>query len=259
MPEINYVEFKTEPYILPAVVVIISIVILIHYFYTRIYGKKHVNNTDKHYSDIRSWYYGTYANPLDVQHLVQTETDSILAQIDASLNELEDIMDVLLQEETTVSQLIKDTLKAQIIQHAQNVNITNEQIIQTNDLIMKVSDLQVENATSLDNIKEVYIQKMHKYLDDLIHSLSVIQYQYNISSVTSSMNGAMGQLSNLYNAIRGTIVKYIDNGFIPTYIDGELDDADKIPELETRRTFDRNAIQGNFGSIGRSFQQYGYT
>ena len=88
MSEINYVEFKTEPYILPAVVVIISIVILIHYFYTRIYGKKHVNNKDKHYSDIRSWYYGTYANPLDVQNLVENK----IAQMkEATLKEIKDI------------------------------------------------------------------------------------------------------------------------------------------------------------------------
>ena len=128
-----------------------------------------------------------------------------------------------------------------------------------NDLIMKVNDLQLENANSLDHVKQAYIEKIHTYLDNLINSLSVIQYQYNISSVTSSMNGAMGQLENLYNAIRGTIVKYIDSGFIPEYINNNLDDADKIPELKTRTTFDRNTMQNNFGSIGSLFLQHGYT
>ena len=138
MTEVNYVEFKSEPYILPAIVIIISVIIIIHYFYTRIYGKKYQYDKSKHYSDIRSWYYGKYANPLDVEHLVQSETDNILADIDASLNELEDIMNVLSEEEIQLDNTIRDTLVAKIMDHAKNVNVTNEQIIQMNDLIMKV-------------------------------------------------------------------------------------------------------------------------
>ena len=74
----------------------------------------------------------------------------------------------------------------------------------------------------------------------MIRSLSVIQYQYNIASVTSTMNSAMGHLEKLYNAIRGTIIKHINTGFIPEYVDTNLKDPEQIPQLKTRNTFDRS-------------------
>jgi len=90
-------------------------------------------------------------------------------------------------------------------------------------------------------------------------SFGLLLFLPDSTSVTSSMNSAMGQLENLYNAIRGTIVKHIDSGFIPDYIDSNLNDPDQIPKLETRNTFDRSGLQNNFGNIGRVFQTYGYT
>jgi hypothetical protein len=261
MSDINLQEWNTlsTPYILPATVFIITAIILIHYFYTRIYGKFYKNDLSRHYSDIRSWYYGTYKNPLDVADLVENETTSILASIDSSLNDLENTIDELSQKKIEIDETIRDTIIAEILSHANNVNVTNEQIIQMNDLIMKVNDLQIKNAESLLDVKQIYIDKLHTYLDDLIRSLTVIQYQYNIASVTSTMNSAMGHLEKLYNAIRGTIIKHINTGFIPEYVDTNLTDPDQIPQLETRNTFDRSGLQNNFGNISRLFQTYGYT
>tara|TARA_B100001173_G_C15976289_1_gene542339 strand:- start:610 stop:1389 length:780 start_codon:yes stop_codon:yes gene_type:complete len=259
MSDIQLEERKFIPFVLPAIVFIIAAIILIHYFYTRIYGKFYKNDLSRHYSDIRSWYYGTYKNPLDVSGLVENETSSILANIDSSLNDLEETISELSQKKIEIDETIQDAIIAEILSHANNVNVTNEQIIQMNDLIIKVNDLQIKNSESLQDVKQVYINKLHTYLDDLIRSLDVIQYQYNIASVTSSMNSAMGQLENLYNAIRGTIVKHIDSGFIPDYIDNNLNDPEQIPKLETRNTFDRSGLQNNFGNIGRVFQTYGYT
>ena len=120
---------------------------------------------------------------------------------------------------------------------------------------MKAYGLQTKNVETLNNVKQLYIDRFHVYLDDMIRSLEVIQYQYNIASVTTSMNGAMGQLENLYNAIRGTIVKYIDNEFIPTYINNDINDPNDIPSLETKNVYDRTAGQ-NYNNITKLFQTY---
>ena len=146
----------STPYILPATVFIITAIILIHYFYTRIYGKFYKNDLSRHYSDIRSWYYGTYKNPLDVADLVENETSSIFINIDSSLNDLENTIDELSQKKIEIDETIRDTIIAEILSHANNVNVTNEQIIQMNDLIMKVNDLQIKNAESLLDVKQIY-------------------------------------------------------------------------------------------------------
>ena len=253
--ESNFIEVTNSPSTITSTIVIIITILVVHYNYTRIYGELYKKDKTRKYNDVRAWYFGTYSNAVDLDSLVE---DEIISKITSTNLSLDDIENTIIDLSNNVQQINDENVRQvidNIIERAKNVNLTNEQIIQMNDIIMKAYGLQTKNVETLNNVKQLYIDRFHVYLDDMIRSLEVIQYQYNIASVTTSMNGAMGQLENLYNAIRGTIVKYIDNEFIPTYINNDINDPNDIPSLETKNVYDRTAGQ-NYNNITKLFQTY---
>jgi len=238
-----------------AIGIVLVITFLIYYNYTRIYHNIYKNDPSRYYHDIRSWYNRAFEQEdtyLDT--LVEDQVEQNQADFNKTLDDLDMLIRNTNKNSEALDRRIKEEIIARLMKYSADTNATNEQIVQVNELISKVSEVQSQNATALDEIKEMYVDKIYKYLDDLTHSLKVIQYQYNIASVTQNMNSARKQLEDLYGSIYGTMSKYSD--FIVAYVDSNFK-MENVPAFKTRK-IDNNSNQ-NFDKINNTFMMAGYT
>lgn len=237
-----------------SIFIILFVTFIVYHNYTRIYNNIYKNDSSKYYYDIRSWYYRAFKDDTQLlDNLVQEKVEDAQEKLNQTLNDLDMLINNTDSSYNVLDRRIKEEIIAKLLQHTADTNATNEQIVQINELIKKVSEIQTQNSTTLDEIKELYIDKIHAYLDDLTRSLKIIQYQYNIASVTSNMNSARGQLEDLYGSIYNMMYKYTD--FIVAYVDSNFR-MENIPKFK-RRKIDNNSNQ-NFEKINNTFMMSGY-
>jgi methyl-accepting chemotaxis protein len=115
-------------------------------------------------------------------------------------------------------------------------------IVQTlQSTINTVAGIQNKNVEKVQNIYIAYQERIQNYVNNMIEILKLLNDQINYAYVSPQLSTMIKPMSNMYNAIRGTL---IDNtGFIqkvqPSF------DSSKIPTP----TFTQNSVQ----DIGASF------
>lgn len=236
-----------------SIIMIIIFIVLVNYNHLRIYNTINKYNTNNSFYDIRSWFYGNTTKYIDVDSLVNQQLKEKKKQLDASFSDFEYMLDVIDNCYNTIEEDIYNDTIDKVVNYTCQVNETNEKIIQLNDLIKNVEGVQQKNKDTFTDITNLYKNKIYNYLDSLLRSLHIIQYQYNIAAITSNMNGVMNHLDNLYNSIYTTLTKPSNISFIRKYINNEYT-RESVPVFNQTNHQNYN---NSFNDIDKVFMNYG--
>jgi len=169
-----------------------------------------------------------------LQDYIRKITSKIVKEKAAPVNDKLDNRNLLMKDLNDSVVKLDTKLKAQsekkIFDYQHSYLAMNNSVTLLSNTLGQINNIQQKNIEAVDKIYETYSIAMKEYLKKLLHVLTVINYQINITYIKPSMQKMIKPLKNLYNSIYNSLINNSSflQKFIPDY------DPSTVPKIGTK-------------------------